>query len=128
MKSVTVNMVGHSQCQSALQSTRLGSAFILHSSFVCAGDQGQDSCTGDGGSPLVCPDPMSPGQYVQVGASAWGIGCNQLGIPGVYAAIAPVVDWIQETLDKSFDIKEETDDRIIFQGAQRGPRCSRCQR
>ncbi|CAL4076549.1 unnamed protein product, partial [Meganyctiphanes norvegica] len=70
LKLVNVNMVDHSQCQTAMQTTRLGNRFTLHESFICAGDQGQDACTGDGGSPLVCMDPTSPGQYVQVGLLA----------------------------------------------------------
>ncbi|CAL4181743.1 unnamed protein product, partial [Meganyctiphanes norvegica] len=98
LTSLSVNMVEHLQCQSAMRTTRLGGSFQLHPSWVCAGDQGQDACTGDGGSPLVCHDPMSPGQYVQVGASAWGIGCGQQGIPGIYSAVAPVLNWIQDTL------------------------------
>ncbi|CAL4102303.1 unnamed protein product, partial [Meganyctiphanes norvegica] len=108
LKLVNVNKVEHSQCQLALKSTRLGSNFTLDQSFVCAGDQGKDACTGDGGSPLVCHDPLSPGQYVQVGISAWGIGCNEKGIPGVYSDVTLVVEWIQEHLDQLHAIVDES--------------------
>ncbi|CAL4084182.1 unnamed protein product, partial [Meganyctiphanes norvegica] len=100
MKSISVNMVVQQDCERAFRTTRLGDNFTLDKSFVCAGDQGQDACTGDGGSPLVCSDPTSPGQYVQVGVSVWGIGCRQQGIPGVYSAIAPAGPWIREELNK----------------------------
>merc|ERR1712107_625531 len=56
--------------------TRLGRRFKLDSSFVCAGGEGKDTCTGDGGSPLVCPSSYDPDTYEQVGIVAWGIGCG----------------------------------------------------
>ncbi|CAL4073633.1 unnamed protein product [Meganyctiphanes norvegica] len=96
-------MVEYSKCQKALRDkTDLSQTFVLNQSSVCAGDQGQDACTGDGGSPLVCPDPMSPGQYVQVGAAAWGIGCGMQGVPGVYSSVAHHGEWIQRVLNDKF--------------------------
>ena len=48
----------------------LGSQFKLHDSFICAGGYiNQDTCTGDGGSPLVCARKGNGGKdkrYVQV--------------------------------------------------------------
>ena len=57
MKQVEMDLVEHDQCQAVLRnSTRLGKKFKLDESFTCAGGQpGQDTCTGDGGGPLVCP-------------------------------------------------------------------------
>ena len=68
MKAVEMPLVEHDTCQAALQETRLGPNFLLHHSFLCAGGQkeGQDSCTGDGGSPLVCPSRSDSTRYVQV--------------------------------------------------------------
>ena len=52
-------------CQANLRTTRLGQFFELHDSFSCAiGNSGQDTCTGDGGGPLVCPGPDE--KYYQV--------------------------------------------------------------
>lgn len=52
-------------CQNRLRTTRLGTYFQLHSSFVCAGGEAnRDTCRGDGGGPLVCP--TATGQYFQV--------------------------------------------------------------
>lgn len=61
-------MVRHDQCERALKtSPRLSPNFFLHPSFVCAGGEpNKDVCTGDGGSPLVCPMPGDPSRYVQV--------------------------------------------------------------
>ena len=48
----------------------LGSRFKLHNSFICAGGgRNRDTCTGDGGSPLVCATKVTNGEkerYVQV--------------------------------------------------------------
>merc|ERR1712098_743757 len=42
-------------CQNKLRTTRLGSRFRLHPSFMCAGGvPGKGTCTGDGGGPLMC--------------------------------------------------------------------------
>lgn len=49
----------------------------------------------DGGSPLVCPISQNdPSQYFQNGIVAWGIGCNQAGVPAVYTNVAIFRDWI----------------------------------
>merc|ERR1711860_120328 len=79
---------------------RLGEFFKLDQTAICAGGEDQiDTCKGDGGGPLVCPvkgfDYNSP-QYVQTGIVAWGIGCGQQGIPGVYTDVTAelcFIDW-----------------------------------
>lgn len=66
----------HSNCEKAMQNAikpgrripTLGKNFRLHPSFVCAGGYSdllghQDTCTGDGGSPLVCPSKTVIGDY-----------------------------------------------------------------
>ena len=55
LKEVDVPILGHGDCERKLQRTRLGYEFTLHPGFICAGgEEGKDSCKGDGGSPLVC--------------------------------------------------------------------------
>lgn len=88
-----MGVTDNEQCQAALRTTRLGEFFNLHESFMCAGGQaGVDTCQGDGGGPLICPILDSYGnptdRYVQAGIVAWGIGCGQEGIPGVYADVS----------------------------------------
>ncbi|XP_048505286.1 phenoloxidase-activating factor 2-like isoform X2 [Athalia rosae] len=99
LKRVDLPIVPHDVCQSSLRTTRLGKYFNLHSSFVCAGgESGKDTCKGDGGSPLVCPLKNDPSRYAQVGIVAWGIGCGENRVPGVYANVAAARHWIDEQM------------------------------
>ncbi|XP_011505034.1 PREDICTED: serine protease 42-like [Ceratosolen solmsi marchali] len=99
LKAVELPTIAHDSCQNALRTTRLGKYFKLHQSFMCAGGASDaDTCTGDGGSPLVCPLLDDPTRYVQVGIVAWGIACGQLNIPGVYANVVMGRQWIDSTL------------------------------
>merc|ERR1711915_741901 len=99
LKEIDLNIVERSECQSKLRGTRLGGKFRLDESFICAGgDEGKDTCKGDGGSPLVCPTSADPDTYEQVGIVAWGIGCGEDGVPGVYASVSEAVCWIDYAL------------------------------
>lgn len=107
MKQVDLAEVPHDTCQKKLRKTRLGRWFRLHSSFTCAGGKpGVDTCRGDGGGPLVCPLISDPSRYVQVGIVAWGIGCGQGGVPGVYASTSKLARWIHEHLDELMHYQE----------------------
>ena len=94
-KEVDVPVVPHYQCEQQLQQTRLGSGYNLDkTSFLCAGgEKGKDSCEGDGGAPLVCE--TGNGQWTVAGLVAWGIGCAQANVPGVYVNVASYVPWIR---------------------------------
>lgn len=95
LKRVELPVVPHAQCQSSLRSTRLGNHFELNKSFICAGgERGKDTCKGDGGSPLVCPIPGTVHQYYQAGIVAWGIGCGDDHLPGVYVNVPLFRNWI----------------------------------
>ncbi|XP_050312678.1 LOW QUALITY PROTEIN: phenoloxidase-activating factor 2-like [Anthonomus grandis grandis] len=99
LKKRQLPIVPFDSCERTLRTTRLGANFELHRSFLCAGGQkGVDLCTGDGGGPLVCPDPRTPGRYVQAGIVSWGIGCGQENVPGVYADVAKFRNWIDAKL------------------------------
>jgi len=95
LKKIELPTVSFNTCQQYLRDTRLGKFFELHKSFMCAGgESGKDACTGDGGSPLVCPDPENTGRYYQAGIVSWGIGCGAQNVPGVYADVAKFRNWI----------------------------------
>ncbi|XP_049545241.1 PE-PGRS family protein PE_PGRS16-like isoform X4 [Anopheles darlingi] len=99
LKKIELPVMPRAQCQTALRTTRLGRRFKLHGSFICAGgEKGRDTCKGDGGSPLVCPIPGSVNHYYQAGMVAWGIGCGEDGIPGVYVNVPLFRGWIDQHL------------------------------
>ena len=93
------------KCTALLRKTLLGNTFELNESLICAGgEQGVDSCKGDGGSPLVCPVPGNKGHFYQAGIVAWGIGCGTSNIPGAYTNVAFFSDWIESRLrNKSYN-------------------------
>lgn len=110
LKKIDLPIVPSAQCQTALRTTRVGPKFVLHNSFICAGgEKGKDTCKGDGGSPLVCPIQGSYEHYYQVGLVAWGIGCGENQIPGVYADVAHFRNWIdQQMYTRQIDTKSYT--------------------
>merc|ERR1712080_561944 len=99
LKEIDLPVVDNYQCEASLRRTRLGGKFQLDDSFLCAGGvPGKDICKGDGGSPLVCPSKTFPNRYVQAGIVAWGIGCGEQGIPGVYGDVAKGVCFIDHAM------------------------------
>ena len=99
LKEIELPVVNHAVCQDTLRTTRLGQKYKLHDSFLCAGGvAGRDTCKGDGGSPLVCPSKQDPDTYVQAGIVAWGIGCGENNVPGVYADVSKATCWIDQQL------------------------------
>nr|XP_011301093.1 PREDICTED: mucin-2-like [Fopius arisanus] len=97
LKKVDLPLVDRQECQSRLRATKLGQYFQLHKSFICAGGEAsKDTCTGDGGGPLVCP--TSTGQFIQVGIISWGIGCGQSNVPAVYVDVIQHRQWIEQQL------------------------------
>ncbi|XP_008552476.2 phenoloxidase-activating factor 2-like [Microplitis demolitor] len=100
LKEVDVPIVDAKKCEERLQTTRLTHNYKLDKrSFLCAGaEPGKDSCTGDGGAPLVCE--RENGRWEVVGLVAGGIGCGQT-IPGLYVNIITYIDWIREQIVNS---------------------------
>lgn len=99
LKKVDLPIVERNSCQNQLRTTRLGKHFQLDKSFVCAGgEEGKDTCRGDGGSPLACPIPGQKDRYQHVGMVAWGIGCGEDKIPGVYVNVPLFRNWIDEQM------------------------------
>ena len=94
-KHVWLPLVEHDRCEKQLRKTKLGKRFELHQSFLCAGaEPGNDSCLGDGGSPLMCK--QDDGTFMLVGLVSWGIGCGQPNVPGVYTNVAEFVDFVEK--------------------------------
>jgi len=95
-----------------------------HKSHLCAGgEEGRDTCTGDGGGPLFCVKKVTGGDtntveeddltvdlfdirgtddkkltLVQSGITAWGIGCGMAGLPAIYSNLASAACWIDQVM------------------------------
>ena len=108
LKEVDLPVLNHEDCQDKLRTTRLGQNFIFDPSILCAGGlNGEDTCKGDGGSPLVCPSKNDPNTYVQAGIVSWGIGCGD-EIPGVYADVAMASCWVDKAVSCFFDLESSS--------------------
>ncbi|XP_066151880.1 chymotrypsinogen A-like [Euwallacea fornicatus] len=99
LRQVHVPIVTNSQCvasYNAILGTANTAAYLDLPNEICAGGQAQlDTCTQDGGSPLVCPS--SNGPFSLVGLVLWGKNCGQPGRYGVYLNVPSYVNWIQCT-------------------------------
>ncbi|XP_052852488.1 trypsin [Drosophila gunungcola] len=84
---VVVDLLHYKDCASDTYS--YGSESILPT-MVCASGEKKDACQGDSGGPLVANGK-------QVGVVSWGSGCAWTGYPGVYADVAALKSWIEET-------------------------------
>lgn len=94
MKKVDLPIIGEQLCYD-WASARLGRRFHLHESLICAGgEEGKDTCTGDGGGPLVCQNPDT-GYYELAGITSGGLGCGGANLPGFYANVAFFIPWLE---------------------------------
>lgn len=102
LKKVDLPVIGRHECENALRyQTKLGKFFRLHSSAICAGgERGKDACEGDGGAGLYCSDPET-GLTKALGLVSWGVGCGQVGVPGVYTNLAALQPWIESVIVSS---------------------------
>ncbi|XP_045456823.1 phenoloxidase-activating factor 2-like [Melitaea cinxia] len=98
LKKIEVDMVPFDRCGELLKRTRLGRRFKLDRSFVCAGgEEGKDTCQGDGGAPLACP--VGNDRYKLAGLVAWGVGCGQKDVPAVYARVSMFRNWVDDVMN-----------------------------
>ncbi|XP_039489486.1 phenoloxidase-activating factor 2 [Drosophila santomea] len=101
-KKIDLPMIDRAECQDQLRKTRLGAAFELPASLICAGgEKDKGECIGDGGSALFCPMEADPTRYEQAGIVNWGIGCRQETVPAVFTSVRLFRDWIFEHLANS---------------------------
>ncbi|XP_014289649.1 phenoloxidase-activating factor 2 [Halyomorpha halys] len=98
LSKVNLPLKSRESCLEKLRTSRLGTRFILHEGFICAGGEDKrDTCKGDGGGPLYCPSKADPNKMVQIGIVAWGIGCGE-GFPTVFASVEHYLPWVQKQL------------------------------
>ncbi|CAH1637697.1 unnamed protein product [Spodoptera littoralis] len=92
---VRVPVVSLNQCASVYQRV---SRTIVPTQICAGGVQGQDSCRGDSGGPLMGQAP-SANNWVVVGVVSYGPApCGTQGWPGVYTRVGAYIDWILSKL------------------------------
>jgi trypsin len=86
--TVDVAIVDREECTADYADVEGGD---VDDTMICAGvpEGGKDSCSGDSGGPLT-----KDGQLV--GIVSWGLGCGEVGYPGVYTNVASVREWIRD--------------------------------
>lgn len=91
LRATSVPKVNEKNCDEKYRSTG-----GVTDRMICAGymQGGKDACQGDSGGPLV------DSNHTLVGVVSWGIGCAKPDLPGVYARVASVTDWIIEVISK----------------------------
>uniref|UniRef100_A0A4X2M1E5 chymotrypsin n=1 Tax=Vombatus ursinus TaxID=29139 RepID=A0A4X2M1E5_VOMUR len=67
----------------------------IKDTMICAGASGVSSCMGDSGGPLVI---LKNGAWNLVGIVSWGSSVCSTSTPAVYARVAELLPWIEETL------------------------------
>jgi len=76
----------------------------LNGIHICAGGLGTDTCQGDSGGAMSCNIPRDNPVYEQCqgyfvrGLTSFGLGCNQIGTPGVYVDLSNkgIENWIKD--------------------------------
>ncbi|SPP74009.1 trypsin theta [Drosophila guanche] len=89
LQAVVVNIVDWRVCAS--DAYKYGD--IIYDTMVCGYEQKKDACQGDSGGPLVAENKL-------VGIVSWGYACASNLLPGVYADVAALREWINETAEK----------------------------
>ncbi|KAJ2944871.1 hypothetical protein O0L34_g1761 [Tuta absoluta] len=71
---------------------------LVTNTHICAGGNGQDSCMGDSGGPLMF---NREGVHEAVGVVSYGPGapCGVKGVPGVYTKVFSFKEWILKHVD-----------------------------
>ncbi|MFT3924489.1 MAG: serine protease [Myxococcales bacterium] len=98
LRQVDVPLVSREQCRDdyAQEWPDIPPEEIITDRMVCAGPRrgGKDSCYGDSGGPLFVPTPGRP--PLLAGVVSWGAVCAAPKLPGVYANVAALADYVQD--------------------------------
>ena len=89
LHEVTVNYMTNRECLANSVYTQP----LLTPMSMCAGDRGEDACSGDSGGPLIAKGDTDADD-VLMGVVSWGWDCAVQ--PGVYARVSTGYNWIRD--------------------------------
>ncbi|XP_059499560.1 transmembrane protease serine 11C-like isoform X1 [Stegostoma tigrinum] len=89
LQKAEVKIINDKRCKSTFGNQ-------ISDTMLCAGilAGGVDACQGDSGGPLVCQ--RSNNTWFLAGIVSFGIDCARPNIPGVYARVTALRDWVQQ--------------------------------
>jgi len=94
LKKVATQIVPNDKCQKMYENnTRL----VINNGTMCSGNDGNGSCYGDSGGPVVCN--RENGLYVLCGIVSGGEGCGRPGFPDVDTRVSYYTDWIKKIVE-----------------------------
>lgn len=91
LRQVSLPILSTKTCKN---NNKIGSK--ITDNMFCTYHPGKDTCTGDSGGPLSWEDRKTERVHL-VGIVSFGVGCNQIGFPGVYTKVTNYLDWIQQS-------------------------------
>ncbi|CAO1362496.1 unnamed protein product [Diamesa serratosioi] len=97
LKKIEMSVVPKATCELALESVNPSHARLVPG-IICAGGGQEDTCGGDGGSPLVYSE--ADDIYYQVGIVSWGLGCKKPNVPAAYTEVSFYIGWIKAKIEK----------------------------
>lgn len=114
LNEVSVPIVNYSICNSFV-----GYDGILTRNMLCAGYMlgGQDACGGDSGGPLIT---YENGEQMLIGVVSFGIGCAEMGHPGIYTNVDNYSEWIEYYINELDGDSQETKVPPISTSPSRG--------
>ncbi|XP_046679698.1 CLIP domain-containing serine protease 14D-like [Homalodisca vitripennis] len=76
---------------------------VISDKQLCAGGiQGEGTCDGDSGGPLMMSDGLNPTTYYVVGITSYGMkkkdGSCVSGVPDVFTRVSEYIPWILDTI------------------------------
>ncbi|XP_064115567.1 trypsin alpha-3-like [Macrobrachium nipponense] len=70
-------------------------SFTVKTTNICAASPGKDACQGDSGGPLMI---LTGKTWSMIGIVSFGIGCAEVGYPGVYTRVSSYKQWILDSV------------------------------
>ena len=104
MKKLDTTLIKIEDCNNAHNTVDKEHYSILQGENLCTKAlEGQDSCKGDSGGPLMTSiknGTILKKQWFQVGLVSWGLDkCGTKGIPGVYTNVKSHLKWILDNMN-----------------------------